>query len=117
DPALPFTRITFEDQTTGGFTGRAGTETLTVTNEANHTPGGAYALKVEGRTNTWHGPSLRVEKYVDQGAEYKISAWVKLIEPASSQIQLSTQIGDGSSSNYVQLSSKTINTGDDWVQF
>lgn len=117
DPALPFTTITFEDQTTGGFTGRAGTETLTVTNEANHTPGGAYALKVEGRTNTWHGPSLRVEKYVDQGAEYKISAWVKLIEPASSQIQLSTQIGDGSSANYVQLSSKTINTGDDWVQF
>lgn len=115
DPALPFSTITFEDQTTGGFAGRAGTETLTVTNEANHTPGGTHALKVEGRTNTWHGPMLRVEKYVDQGTEYKISAWVKLIKPASSQIQLSTQIGDGSSANYVQLSSKTISTGDNWV--
>ncbi|WP_178024453.1 endo-1,4-beta-xylanase [uncultured Paenibacillus sp.] len=117
DPALPFSTITFEDQTAGGFTGRAGTETLTVTNEANHTPGGSYALKVEGRTNTWHGPTLRVEKYVNQGAEYKISAWVKLIDPASSQIQLSTQIGEGSSANYVALSPKTINTGDNWVQF
>lgn len=79
DPALPFSTITFEDQTPGGFEGRSGTEKLTVTDEANHTPDGAYALKVEGRTATWHGPSLRVEKYVDKGAEYKISAWVKLI--------------------------------------
>lgn len=117
DPALPFATITFEDRTAGGFTGRAGTETLTVTNEANHTPGGSYALKVEGRTSAWHGPTLRVEKYVDPGAEYKISAWVKLIEPASSQIQLSTQIGEGSSANYVALSPKTIRTGDNWVQF
>ncbi|MGG6309267.1 endo-1,4-beta-xylanase [Paenibacillus macerans] len=117
DPALPFTTITFEDQTAGGFTGRAGTETLTVTNEANHTAGGSYALKVEGRSNTWHGPTLHVEKYVDKGAEYKISAWVKLIAPTSSQIQLSTQIGDGSSANYVALAPKTVNTSDGWVQF
>ncbi|WP_433618301.1 endo-1,4-beta-xylanase [Paenibacillus cellulositrophicus] len=117
DPALPFSTITFEDQTPGGFEGRSGTEKLTVTDEANHTPDGAYALKVEGRTATWHGPSLRVEKYVDKGAEYKISAWVKLISPASSQIQLSTQIGSGGSANYVTLAPKTISTDDGWVQF
>lgn len=116
-PALQFTTITFEDQTTGGFTGRSGNETLTVTNEANHTNTGSYALKVEGRTSTWHGPALRVEQYVDKGHEYKVSAWVKLIEPASSQLQLSTQVGDGSSANYVQLAPKTISTNDDWVQF
>lgn len=117
DPALPFVPIDFEDQTTGGFEGRSGSETLTVTNEANHTEGGSYALKVEGRTSTWHGPSLRVEKYVDKGSEYKISAWVKLIDPASSQIQLSTQVGDGGSANYVALAPKTINATDGWVQF
>ncbi len=39
---------------------------------------------------------VRVEKYVDKGDEYKVTAWVKLIEPASSQLQLSTQVGDGS---------------------
>ncbi|MEF2968556.1 endo-1,4-beta-xylanase [Paenibacillus sp. M1] len=117
DPALPFTTITFENQSAGGFEGRSGSEMLTVTDEANHTEGGAYALKVEGRTSTWHGPSLRVEQYVDQGSEYKISAWVKLIEPVSSQIQLSTQIGNGSSANYVTLSPKTIAVGDGWVPF
>jgi len=116
-PALPFNTITFEDQTAGGFVGRAGTETLTVTNEANHTQGGSYALKVENRTDTWHGPSLRVEKYVDKGYEYKVTAWVKLISPASSQLQLSTQVGDGSSANYVQLSAKTIGTNDGWLQY
>lgn len=117
DPAIPFTPITFEDQAAGGFIGRAGTETLTVTNEANHTEGGSYALKVEGRTDTWHGPTLRVEKNVDKGYEYQVTAWVKLISPASSQIQLSTQVGNGSSANYVTLASKTINASDGWVQF
>ncbi|WHX49347.1 endo-1,4-beta-xylanase [Paenibacillus woosongensis] len=116
-PAKDFTTITFEDGTTGGFEGRAGTETLNVTEEANHTEGGSRALKVEGRTSTWHGPSLRVEEYVDKGSEYKISAWVKLIDPASSQLQLSTQIGNGGSANYVALAPKTINASDGWVQF
>ncbi|MEK3876162.1 endo-1,4-beta-xylanase [Paenibacillus sp. FSL M7-0420] len=117
EPALPFSTVTFEDQQEGGFTGRAGTETLTVTNEANHTEGGSYSLKVEGRSNTWHGPSLRVEKYVDKGSEYTLSAWVKLIEPASAQLQLSTQVGTDSSASYVTLSPKTISTADGWVKY
>jgi endo-1,4-beta-xylanase len=109
--------ITFEDKTPGGFVGRGGTEKLTVTNEANHTDGGAYALKVENRTKTWHGPSLNVEKFIDQGYEYKITAWVKLIDPESSQLQFSTQIGNGGSASYVTLSAKTISTGDGWVKY
>ncbi|OKP92552.1 1,4-beta-xylanase [Paenibacillus sp. P3E] len=117
DPALPFNTITFEDQTPGGFEGRAGTEKLTVTGEENHTRNGSYALKVENRSATWNGPSLRVEKYVDKGSEYTISAWVKLLDPASSQLQLSTQTGSGSSANYVALSPKTISTSDGWVKF
>nr|WP_245987857.1 endo-1,4-beta-xylanase [Cohnella lupini] len=115
-PALNFSTIDFEDQTAGGFLGRAGTETLTVTDEANHTNNGSYALKVEGRSNTWHGPALRVEKYVDQGFEYKISFWVKLVEPASSQLQLSTQVGQTTPS-FNNLTQKTISTNDGWVQF
>ncbi|WP_339316711.1 endo-1,4-beta-xylanase [Paenibacillus sp. FSL R10-2734] len=115
DPALPFNTVTFEDQTGGGFEGRAGTETLTVSNEANHTDDGSYALKVEGRADTWHGPSLRVEKNVDKGQEYKISLWVKLIEPKSSQLKLSTQVGNTSAS-YNTLASKTISNNDGWVQ-
>lgn len=116
-PALNFATITFEDQALGGFMGRSGTESITVTNEANHTPGGSYALKVENRSQNWHGPTLRVEQYVDKGYEYRISLWVKLISPASSQLQLSTQVGSGSSANYVNLSPKTISTNDGWVQY
>ncbi|WP_336775860.1 endo-1,4-beta-xylanase [Paenibacillus sp. MMO-58] len=116
-PALPFNTITFEDQTTGGFTGRAGTETLTVTNEANHTADGSYSLKVEGRTTSWHGPSLRVEKYVNKGYEYKVTAWVKLLSPeTSTKLELASQVGDGGSANYPSLASKTITAADGWVQ-
>lgn len=117
DPALPFTTIDFEDGTAGGFEARGGTEVLTVTDEANHTEGGTKALKVEGRSETWHGPSLRVEKYIDRGHEYSISAWVKLISPSSAQIQLSTQIGNGDGASYNNLQGKTISTADGWVKF
>lgn len=114
--AQTFNPITFEDQTKGGFEGRAGTETLTITNEDNHTQGGSYALKVEGRTQAWNGPSLNVAKYVDLGQEYKISAWVKLISPESSQLQLSTQVGTGGAASYNNLQGKTINKADGWVK-
>lgn len=115
-PVEEFTAITFEDQTTGGFGGRAGTEIITVTDEANHTEGGNFSLKTEGRTNTWHGPSLRVEKYVDQGSEYKISVYVRLIAPESAQLQLSTQIGDGTGASYVNIAAKNVANRDGWVQ-
>ncbi len=109
--------ITFEDNTAGGFVGRDGSEKLTVTKEANHTDGGAYALKVENRTMSWHGPSMNIEKLVSQGSEYKITAWVKLISPESSQLQLSTQVGNGGSASYVSLAAKTIGTSDGWVKY
>ncbi len=117
NPAEKFTTITFEDHKADGFAGRAGSEKLTVTKEANHTNGGAYSLKVEGRTVAWHGPSLRVEKYISQGSEYKISAWVKLIDPTSSQLQLSTQVDNGSGASYVNLAAKTIASSDGWVEY
>ncbi len=117
DPALPFSTITFEDQKAGGFEGRAGTETLTVTKEANHTADGSYALKVEGRTVAWHGPTLRVEKFVNKGYEYKITAWVKLISPDSTQLQLSTQVGQGSGASYNNLQGQTVSTADGWVKY
>ncbi|MEK0316118.1 endo-1,4-beta-xylanase [Cohnella sp. 56] len=115
-PAVPFNTVTFEDQSQGDFVGRAGTETLTVTNEENHTDNGSYALKVEGRTDTWHGPTIRVEKNVDKGSEYKVTAWVKLISPASSQLQLSTQVGNGGTASYNTIQAKTVRAADGWVK-
>jgi len=115
-PAEEFTEITFEDNTNAGFESRGGTEILTVTDEENHTEGGKYSLKTENRTATWHGPSLRVEKYVDQGKEYRVSVYVKLISPQSANLQLSTQIGEGSGANYANIASKTVTDKDGWVK-
>ncbi|GAE34451.1 endo-1,4-beta-xylanase [Halalkalibacter akibai] len=115
-PAKEFTKIDFEDQTTGGFEQRGTTEVLTVTDEANHTDGGSYALKVENRTQNWNGPSLRVEEYIDLGHEYHVSAMVKLISPSSSQLQLSTQVGNGNNASYNNIQGKTISTDDGWVK-
>ncbi|HEX2944524.1 MAG TPA: endo-1,4-beta-xylanase [Clostridia bacterium] len=116
-PALPFTTVTFEDQTAGGFVPRGGNEILTVTSEDNHTDGGGYCLKVEGRTQAWNGPALRVEKYVDQGSEYKVTAWVKTITPSSVQLQLSTQVGNGSGASYINLQGRNITADDGWVMY
>ncbi len=115
EPAKEFTTIDFENGTLSGFDRRGTTETLTITEEANHTEGGSKSLKVEGRTQNWNGPSLRVEEYIDLGHEYHVSAMVKLISPTSSQLQLSTQIGNGDTASYNNIQGKTINAADGWV--
>lgn len=111
----PFNIISFEDGKANGFVGRAGSEVVSVTDKENHTEDGKHALMVEGRAVDWHGPTLRVEKYIEQGSEYKVVAWVKLIDPARATIQLSTQIGDGDEASYINLSSITANAND-WVK-
>lgn len=116
EPALPFSTLTFEDQELGGFAARGDTEVLTVTDEANHSENGTYAVKITNRTKDWHGPSLHVEKYVDLGSEYNISAWVKLASPNSAQLKLSTQVGTGGSASYINLQQKTVSTTDGWVK-
>lgn len=111
-----FATIDFENKTSQGFSGRGGSEVLTVTDEANVTKDGKYSLKVTNRSETWHGPSLRIDKYVQEGAEYKFSVYVKLIEPASAQIMLSTQIGSGSGASYANLAQHNLGVEDGWVE-
>mgnify|MGYP001260799077 CR=1 FL=1 len=107
--------ITFENGMASGFTPR-GSETVAVVSDENHTEGGSKALKVSNRTENWHGPSLSVVNYVDQGHEYKVSAWVKLISPESTTIRLSTQVGSGSGASYPNIASKTVTTSDGWAK-
>lgn len=111
-----FATIDFENKTLQGFSGRGGSEVLTVTDEANATKDGKYSLKVTNRSETWHGPSLRIDNYVEEGAEYKFSVNVKLIEPASAQIMLSTQIGNGSGASYANLAQRNLRVEDGWAE-
>jgi hypothetical protein len=99
---------------TSGFTARGGSEQLSQTNGAAHS--GTYSLKVENRSRNWHGPSLRVERYISEGRTYKISLWIKLISPASAQLQVSTQIGEGNAASYHIILGKVI-TENMWVQY
>ncbi|HEX2925572.1 MAG TPA: endo-1,4-beta-xylanase, partial [Ruminiclostridium sp.] len=112
-PAETFKTIDFEDGTAGGFTGREGKETLTVTNEANHTKDGSNALKIEGRTQNWGGPSLNIAKYVDAGSKYNFSLWVRMASPASAMVSFYSQVGD---SSYNAIATDTSVTDGDWVQ-
>lgn len=118
DGLKEFKTITFEDYDLNGFEVRGDTAELSVTNEDNNTEGGQYALKVENRTQEWHGPSLNIEDYIEPGYEYKISLWVKLISPSSANLQLSTQIGsDDYGPSYNNLTGKMVKSSNGWVKF
>jgi endo-1,4-beta-xylanase len=97
-----------------GFTGRSGNEVLSVSGEAARS--GASALKVEGRTSSWHGPSLDITRSISAGKEYTASVWVKLIEPEEARISLSTQIGSGAGASYNNLQSKQVALDSGWVE-
>lgn len=106
----------FEDQTVQGFKpkGSAGV-TVTSTQEANRTPGGAYALKVTGRAANSDGPSVNLKDMVTVGNEYTTTVWVKLISPASAQLKLTALVND-TTPYYVSLATQTVNAGGDWVK-
>lgn len=117
EPAILFETITFEDGELHGVEPRGGNETLTVTAEANYTPGGSSALKVEGREQDWNGPTLRIEQFIELRGEYLISVWVKLIDPGSAEITLSSQVGSGDfGGSYNNIQSKTVSIDDGWVE-
>lgn len=116
-PAKQLEMITFEDGELHGFEARGGNELLTVTDEANYTPGGSSALKVESRQQDWNGPSLRIEQFIDKGSEYHLSVWVKLIDPGSAEITLSSQIGSGDfGASYNNIQTKTVSVDDNWIK-
>ncbi|MFA9379570.1 MAG: endo-1,4-beta-xylanase [Acetanaerobacterium sp.] len=103
----------FENGESQGFLARGGNEILEVTEADAHS--GNYSLKTTGRVASWNGPSIRIEEYIEQGCEYQVTAWVSAISPTSSSFRLSTQVGDGSAANYVNLASKTVTAAQGWV--
>ncbi|GAE27358.1 endo-1,4-beta-xylanase A precursor [Halalkalibacter wakoensis JCM 9140] len=115
EKAVPFDTITFENGELNGFSGRSGNETLTVTTVENRNTSHSKALKVEGRTQNWHGPTINVAQNIDVGYEYNVSVWVKLISPSSATLQLSTQVGSASPS-YNGIASQSVSQNDGWVK-
>lgn len=110
----------FEDNTVQGFTGRGSSTKISVTNEANHTPGGSYSLKVTGRTSAWHGAQLDVTKFIRNNSTYRTIAWVKLISTGTGSdtttVKLTAEITRGSSTNWPNLQEKPISVADGWIK-
>jgi len=104
----------FEDDTLQGFAGRGGMETLEVSGDVAHS--GVKSLRVSGREQAWHGPSLNVTQYIEEGLEYRITVWVHAGIPEASNFKLSTQVGQGDAASYANVDAKIVNVSDGWVQ-
>ncbi|MDR2149789.1 MAG: endo-1,4-beta-xylanase [Spirochaetaceae bacterium] len=107
--------IGFETESAAAFVPRGGVEVLTVTGEAAHT--GELSLRVENRSKPWHGPALNIAPFLTQGREYAISCWIRLISPEPTELQLSTQIGQGDGASYHTVAKQAIAVQDGWVQY
>ncbi|MBD2867052.1 endo-1,4-beta-xylanase [Paenibacillus arenilitoris] len=104
----------FEDGTVQGWSGRGGTETLSVAEDIANT--GSRSLKVEGRTSGWHGPQLSLSSYMQTGQNYALSAWVRLpAGVADAPVSLLIQRTTDGANHYEQVASKTANA-DGWVK-
>ncbi|GAA0357510.1 hypothetical protein GCM10008932_07930 [Alkalibacterium iburiense] len=99
--------ITFEEGLEG-FGPRGENETIEQTNEDAYE--GEYALKVTGRTEAWNGPSLQIAELVEESMEYHFSVRVKLVDEGSAELQLSTQIGEGTNASYQTIDTQRVNS-------
>ncbi|WP_239470665.1 endo-1,4-beta-xylanase [Archangium violaceum] len=105
----------FEDGTVQGWTGRGGVETLAAVAEAAR--GGSYGLKVGGRKQSWHGPTLDVTAYMEPGQTYVFTGWIKLPQAApSTTVHMTLQRKTPSTTYYERIYFDTA-TSNDWVRF
>ncbi|WNG41076.1 1,4-beta-xylanase [Archangium violaceum] len=105
----------FEDGTAQGWTGRGGVETLEVVSEAAR--GGAYGLKVGGREQSWHGPTLDVTAHMEPGQTYVFTGWLKLPQAApNTTVYMTMQRRTPSTTYYERIYFDTV-TPNDWVRF
>ena len=107
----------FEDNTTQGWISRGDGVALSVTDEA--AASGSKSLKTTGRTQGFHGPSLRLDGKLVKGATYSISAAVRLVAGQSaSSIKITMQrnvIGEAAARfDQIAASSADVTDGD-WV--
>jgi uncharacterized repeat protein (TIGR02543 family) len=101
--------INFDNNQTGGFTGRGAANVATSTAQFRSSP---RSLLVTGRTSDWHGAQLRLNNIVNAGVAYEFTAWVRLRTPASAQITMTVQVGPSSFSNLTTVSA----TNGGWVR-
>ncbi|MCQ2416381.1 MAG: endo-1,4-beta-xylanase [Oscillospiraceae bacterium] len=114
DPDGNWFHYTFENGIEG-FSGRAGSETLTSSGSAAYA--GSKSLSVTDRTAAWHGAAVAIPANVFKaGEKFSFSAAVQLASGSSETVHFTMQYKDSEGeTQYIKIDSQTATKGE-WVQ-
>lgn len=91
-----------------------GTELLELTEDAHDS---AYALRVINRTNTWNGPKVPMDAYMEAGKSYYVEAWAKFESDTDTTdtLQISLQYNNAEGEKYNTIAFDTATVGE-WIK-
>ncbi|MFA5293606.1 MAG: endo-1,4-beta-xylanase [Phycisphaerae bacterium] len=96
---------------TAGWAGR----NCSIAADTNEKHSGTKSAKAFGRTDTWQGIKQSMMGKMENGKTYRISAWVKLENADSSNIQLTIAQTDSADTNYIRIASAAADNRN-WVE-
>ncbi|MBR4626530.1 MAG: endo-1,4-beta-xylanase [Ruminococcus sp.] len=99
----------FEDGTFEGFDKRGDDDTTELTITETQSVSGSKALSAAGRTQSWNGPSFRIDKLLEPGKEYMLNASIKAKDYAN--ITFSFQYTDAEGVTHYNNIVKDIQSG------
>ena len=97
-----------------GKTGWAG-RNCSIAVDSNEKHSGLQSAKAFGRNDTWQGIKQSLIGKMENGKTYRISAWVKLENSDSNNIQLTIAQSDNIDTNYIHVAAG-IGSNSNWVQ-
>jgi endo-1,4-beta-xylanase len=88
---------------------------VTVSDEQGHS--GSSALKVTGRTATWHGAEYDVMSLVTPGDSYDVTVWARPTSGSvSSTLRLTREVQGCGAEQFAWLASVDDATDEEWVE-
>ena len=99
----------------GDWGGRGGSETLTIKTSVASPDGTKYA-QVAGRSQNWHGMAINLNKKLEIGGVYSVSAWVRQNEADGEVIKMTTEKNGGNGETpYTGIGSAATTKGE-WTE-
>lgn len=103
----------FESGTTEHWSTNDGVSNFSASDELAYS--GSYSGKITGRTANWNAPLQNLMGKLVSGKSYDISAWVRLANADSSQINLSLKLTENSQDKYIGIAQAQANN-ESWVK-
>ncbi|MBR2409663.1 MAG: carbohydrate binding domain-containing protein [Lachnospiraceae bacterium] len=99
----------------GDWGGRGGSETLTIKTSVASPDGTKYA-QVAGRSQNWHGMAINLNKKLELGGVYNVSAWVRQNEADGEVLKVTTEKNGGAGdAPYTNIGTVTTAKGE-WTE-